>query len=79
MKELLSEEHADFEMYRDRDRNQLTRVTRFKGICLIYSAEVVLRAGKPDHNLPLVGRCVESPFAHVYSFDRVMMAGRLLK
>lgn len=75
----LSEEHADFEMYRDRDRNQLTRVTRFKGICLICSAEVVLRAGKPDHNLPLVGRCVESPFAHVYSFDRVMMTGRLLK
>lgn len=74
----LSEEHADIEMYRDRDRNQLTRVTRFKGICPICSAEVVLRTGKPDHNLPLVGRCVEGPFAHVYSFDRVMMMGNLL-
>lgn len=74
----LSEDHADIEMYRDRERNQLTRVTRFRGICPICSAEVVLRTGQPDHNLPLVGRCVESPFAHVYSFDRVMMTGSLL-
>ena len=27
----LTEEHADIEMYRDKDRHQLTRVTRFKG------------------------------------------------
>ena len=73
-----TEEYADIEMYRDRERNQLTRVTRFKGICPSCSAEVVLRAGQPDHNLPLVGRCVESPFAHVYSFDRGMMTGLLL-
>ncbi|AWA48161.1 MULTISPECIES: hypothetical protein [Acinetobacter] len=74
----LNEDHADIEMYRDRERNQLTRITRFKGICPICSAEVVLRIGQPDHNLPLVGRCVESPFAHVYSFDRVLMSGKLL-
>jgi len=74
----LNEDHADIEMYRDRERNQLTRVTRFRGICPLCSAEVVLRDGKSDHNLPLVGRCVESPFAHVYSFDRVMMTGYLL-
>src|SRR5690606_17038389 len=74
----LNEDHADIEMYRDRERNQLTSVTRFRGICPLCSAEVVLRDGKSDHNLPLVGRCVESPFAHVYSFDRVMMTGYLL-
>ena len=28
-----SEEHADFEMYRDKDCHQLTRVNRFKGGC----------------------------------------------
>lgn len=65
-------------MQQSRERNQLTRITRFKGICPICSAEVVLRIGQPDHNLPLVGRCVESPFAHVYSFDRVLMCGKLL-
>ena len=74
----LNEDHADIEMYRDRERNQLTRVTRFRGICPICSAEVVLRNGQPDQNFPLVGRCVESPFAHVYSFDRVLMIGKLL-
>lgn len=75
----LQEDHADIEMYRDRERNQLTRVTRFKGVCSICSSDVVLRDGKPDQSIPLVGRCVESPFAHVYSFDRVNMSGNRLK
>lgn len=74
----ISEEHADIEMYRDKDRNQLTRITRFKGVCPICSSDVVLREGRLDQKVPLVGRCVESPFAHVYSFDRVTMQGRKL-
>lgn len=74
----LNEAHADIEMYRDRDRNQLTRVTRFKAVCPICSSDVVLRAGKPDHNIPLIGRCVESPFSHTYSFDRVTLKGSRL-
>lgn len=75
----LTEEHADIEMYKDKDRSHLTRVTRFKGICPICSSDVILKDGKPDQHVPLVGRCVESPFAHVYSFDRVLMTGKLLK
>lgn len=74
-----TEEHADIEMYRDRDRHQLTRVTRFKGICPICSSNVILRDGKTDQRVPLVGRCVESPFAHVYSFDRILMTGKIFK
>lgn len=74
----LHEDHADIEMYRDKDRNQLTRITRFKGVCPVCSADVVLREGRPDQKVPLVGRCVESPFAHVYSFDRVIMKGKKL-
>lgn len=63
-------------MYRDQYKNQITRFTRFVGTCPICTADVVLRKGKPDFSVPLVGRCVESPFAHVYSFDRVTMKGR---
>lgn len=74
----LNEDHADIEMYRDKDRNQLTRMTRFQGVCPICSADVVLREGRPYQKAPLVGRCVESPFAHVYSFDRVIMKGEKL-
>lgn len=73
------EDHADLEMYRDKDRNQITRVTKFKGTCPICASDVLLKSGKPDQKMPLVGRCVESPFAHVYSFDRVTLKGERFK
>ena len=72
----ISELDVEIEMYRDQYKNQITRFTRFVGTCPICTADVVLRKGKPDFSVPLVGRCVESPFAHVYSFDRVTMKGR---
>ena len=75
----LVEDHADLEMYRDKERNQITRVTKFKGTCPICASDVLLKSGKPDQKMPLVGRCVESPFAHVYSFDRVTLKGEQLK
>ena len=74
----LSELDADIEMYRDKDKNQITRFTRFTATCPICTADIILREGMPYQNAPLVGRCVESPFAHVYSFDRVTMKGYLL-
>ena len=74
-----SEDHADLEMYRDKDRNQITRVTKFKGTCPICTSDVILKDGKPDQKMPLVGRCVESPFAHVFGFDRVTLKGEQLK
>ena len=74
-----AEDHADLEMYRDKERNQITRVTKFKGTCPICASDVLLKSGKPDQKMPLVGRCVESPFAHVYSFDRVTLKGEQLK
>ena len=74
-----AEDHADLEMYRDKDRNQITRVTKFKGTCPICTSDVILKDGKPDQKMPLVGRCVESPFAHVFGFDRVTLKGEQLK
>lgn len=56
-----AEDHADLEMYRDKERNQITRVTKFKGTCPICASDVLLKSGKPDQKMPLVGRCVESP------------------
>lgn len=74
----LSELDADIEMYRDKDKNQITRFTRFTATCPICTADIILREGLPYQNVPLVGRCAESPFAHVYSFDRMKMKGYLL-
>lgn len=72
----LSQLEGEIEMYRDSERNQITRFTQFKSTCPICTADIVLKSGYPEHKLPLVGRCVESPFSHVYSFDRVTMMGR---
>lgn len=73
-----SELDAEIEMFRDNEKNQITRFTRFTATCPICTAGIVLRDGKPDQNAPLVGRCVESPFSHVYSFDRITMKGKYL-
>lgn len=74
----LMEMDAEIEMHRDQQRHQHTRFTRFKSTCAICGADVFLRTGKPDQKAPLVGRCSESPHAHVYSFDRVSLTGVLL-
>ncbi|MBS7819083.1 hypothetical protein J7624_07455 [Wohlfahrtiimonas chitiniclastica] len=73
----MNQSSAEIEMHRD-EHSQITSLTQFIGECPICSAQVTLREGWKDQRLPLVGRCRESPFDHVYSFDRVEMTGRLL-
>ncbi|WP_350643181.1 hypothetical protein [Psychrobacter sp. HY3-MNA-CIBAN-0198] len=71
-------DNADIEMYRDKDRLNVARVTEFNATCPICSGTIMLAQGKPDQKLPLVGRCKEAPHAHVYSFDRMTMKGCFL-
>lgn len=66
---------AELEMHRDSEGNQWTRFVRFSAECPICSGKIELLPGKPEHRLPLVGRCAESPHAHVYSFDRTQLTG----
>ena len=70
--------NADIEMYWDKDKLNVARVTEFTAICPICSGLIELANGKPDQKQPLVGRCRESPHAHVYSFDRMTMKGYFL-
>jgi hypothetical protein len=69
------EDSAEIEMYRDAEKNQWTRFVRFSGDCSLCNGRVLLMPGKPDHLVPLVGRCIESPHAHVFSFDRARLSG----
>ena len=71
----LLEEPAELEMHRDSEKHQWTRFVRFSGDCALCSGRVLLMPGKPEHKLPLVGRCSESPHAHVFSFDRARLSG----
>lgn len=71
----LKEEPAELEIYRDDAKRPWTRFVRFSSDCPFCSGRILLAEGKPDHQLPLVGRCGESPHAHVFSFDRARLSG----
>jgi hypothetical protein len=71
-------DNADIEMYRNKDKLNIARITEFTAVCPICSGAIELANGKPDQNQPLVGRCREAPHAHVYSFDRMSMKGYFL-
>ena len=71
-------DNADIEMYRNKDKLNIARITEFTATCPICSGVILLANGKPDQMPPLVGRCKEAPHAHVYSFDRMTMKGYFL-
>lgn len=71
-------DNADIEMYRNKDKLNIARITEFTATCPICSGLIELANGKPDQKQPLVGRCREAPHAHVYSFDRMTMKGYFL-
>lgn len=71
----ISEKNScELEMFRQ-GKYRWTRLVCFSADCPICGSNIELRPGKPDQNLPLVGRCIESPYAHVYSFDRMTLQG----
>ncbi|MGM8936938.1 hypothetical protein ACS8E9_19000 [Pseudomonas neustonica] len=70
----LTEDPCELEMYRQAD-GQWTRLVRFSGECTLCGGRVELKRGAPEHAYPLVGRCNNSPHAHVYSFDRMLLNG----
>ena len=74
----INDDNADIEMYRNRDKLNIARITEFTAVCPICSGVIELANGKPDQKQPLVGRCKEAPHAHVYSFDRMTMNGYFL-
>ncbi len=71
----LKEDSAELEMYRDDAKRPWTRFVRFSSDCPFCGGRILLAEGKPDHRMPLVGRCGESPHAHVFSFDRARLSG----
>ncbi|PBK04231.1 hypothetical protein CNQ84_11405 [Pseudomonas abyssi] len=71
------EDSCEIEMFRH-ERSRWTRLVRFSADCPLCGSNIELRQGKPDHVLPLVGRCIESPHAHVYSFDRMTLRGKYI-
>lgn len=71
------EASCELEMFRH-ESHRWTRLVRFSADCPVCGSNIELRPGNPDQQPPLVGRCVESPHAHVYSFDRMTLRGTYL-
>lgn len=72
--------NAEIEFFgKEKDyKYNIARITEIRSVCPICTAPILLMDGRPDQSAPLVGRCIEAPHAHVYSFDRVMMVGYFL-
>lgn len=54
-------------------------VRRYTATCPICGSMIKLNKGEPDFPRRIVGRCVESPREHVFSFDRVTRSGTPLR
>lgn len=70
----LFEDPCELEMYGQR-KARWTRLVRYSADCPMCGGEIELVPGRPDQRLPLVGRCIESPHAHVFTFDRTTLKG----
>lgn len=55
------------------------RMIKYAAQCPICGAQVLLASGNPDFPRRIVGRCLESPREHIFSFDRVTRNGYLLR
>lgn len=54
-------------------------VRRYTATCPVCGSMVKLDRGEPDFPRRIVGRCIESPREHVFSFDRVTRSGAPLR
>lgn len=54
-------------------------VRRYTATCPVCGSMVKLDKGEPDFPRRIVGRCIESPREHVFSFDRVTRSGAPLR
>lgn len=73
----IKDDGCELEMFRH-EKHRWTRLVRFSADCPLCGSNIELKTGTPDHKYPLVGRCIESPHAHVYSFDRMTLRGAYL-
>lgn len=62
-----------------REAGRVFSVVRHWGICPVCSAEVDIQDGGRQLPGRLVGRCADAPLEHVFSFDPVLLTGRLLR
>lgn len=71
---------AQVELIRDGD-GRLSRMdfVRYTAECPICAKQVRLSPGGREHGRHIVGRCMESPDEHVYSFDRWSKEGEALR
>ncbi len=73
----LKEKPAQLERKRT-DSCEVLRLVRYVATCPICGGDVQLASGAPEWKRRTIGRCVDAPREHVFSFDPVMLTGRRL-
>lgn len=71
------------ELFRENSKDKFSprilKLTKYTAECPDCGAEVQLDRGEPDFPRRVIGRCLESPREHIYSFDRVTKTGMKLR
>lgn len=73
-----SEDPAQFELTATENYQRKLQLVRYTAVCPICAGQVELRYALGLNRRRLVGCCSESPQEHVFSFDRVLRAGKQL-
>lgn len=77
----IKESGATIEINRSKNPDEASTilVQRYTSVCPLCGWMIKLDRGEPDFARRIVGRCVEHPREHVFSFDRMTKQGRLLR
>jgi hypothetical protein len=79
----LKEMNVQMEIVREqhpmRGNSGTIRLIRYAGACPVCRAKVGLAEGGKEFPNRLIGRCIENPAEHLYSFDRFTCRGRSLR
>lgn len=57
------------------DASEILRLVRYTAACPVCGSDLHLAEGAPDHPRRTVGRCLDAPREHVFSFDPVSHRG----
>lgn len=69
--------NAYLELNRPKNFN-IAQITEYYSTCPICQSKILVDYGDETYKYYMVGRCRNSPDAHVYSFDRVTLKGFFL-
>lgn len=77
--EWLASDEAPAQIERKRtESGEILRIVRYGSTCPVCGADMYLGSAAPEWPRRIVGRCVDAPREHVFTFDPVLLTGKRL-